>query len=51
MNILKEEMERLAQEHLRERNELERINTEAIEQIKTEIDYICEGKTEQEREV
>lgn len=45
------QVETLTLQYNSDKFELERINKEQIEQIKTEIDQICENKTEQEREI
>ena len=36
---------------MNEKQDIEKANAEGIEQIKKEIDSICENKTEQEREL
>jgi hypothetical protein len=49
--FLKGEVERLGKEYSKEKEEIERQNKEAIEHIKTEIEQICENKTEYEKEL
>ncbi len=38
-------------EYSNEKQEIEKSNRDAIEQIKNEIEQICENKTEQEKEI
>lgn len=47
---LKQEIDRLNTEYLKEKEEIERLNKEAFNKIKQEIEQICENKTEQEKE-
>jgi hypothetical protein len=51
VNFLKNEVERLGMEYSNEKQEIEKSNRDAIEQIKNEIEQICENKTEQEKEI
>jgi hypothetical protein len=51
INTYKCQVETLTVQYDTDKFELERINKEQIEQIKHEIEQICENKTEQEKEI
>lgn len=51
INKYRSQVDSITLQYNSDKFELERINKEQIEQIKNEIDQICENKTEQEKEI